>query len=149
VNGIPFHYMDEPVRVKRNELVRIYLVNILEYDPINSFHLHGNSARHRRRRRRDPAGDRPNPAGRARKDRCQARPDGDRRRRWWPTHHVLDRVARADMRSRAGQPYVRRPACTGAPGAALPSQAADMFDRRTALSGACLLAMPHESAGLV
>jgi len=23
-------------------LVRIYLVNILEYDPINSFHLHGN-----------------------------------------------------------------------------------------------------------
>ena len=24
------------------ELVRVYLVNILEYDPINSFHLHGN-----------------------------------------------------------------------------------------------------------
>jgi len=42
VNGIPFHYMHEPVRVKRGELVRIYLVNILEYDPINSFHLHGN-----------------------------------------------------------------------------------------------------------
>ncbi|HET6293677.1 MAG TPA: multicopper oxidase domain-containing protein [Kribbella sp.] len=42
VNGIPFHYMNEPVRVKRGELVRIYLVNILEYDPINSFHLHGN-----------------------------------------------------------------------------------------------------------
>jgi FtsP/CotA-like multicopper oxidase with cupredoxin domain len=42
VNGIPFHYMQEPVRVKRGELVRIYLVNILEYDPINSFHVHGN-----------------------------------------------------------------------------------------------------------
>ncbi|TDP38588.1 multicopper oxidase [Nocardia ignorata] len=42
VNGIPFHYMHEPVRVKRNELVRIYLVNVLEYDPINSFHVHGN-----------------------------------------------------------------------------------------------------------
>ncbi|MEV0032602.1 multicopper oxidase domain-containing protein [Nocardia sp. NPDC050793] len=42
VNGIPFHYMHEPVRVKRNELVRIYLVNVLEYDPINSFHIHGN-----------------------------------------------------------------------------------------------------------
>ncbi len=42
VNGIPFHYMHEPVRVKQGELVRIYLVNILEYDPINSFHLHGN-----------------------------------------------------------------------------------------------------------
>ncbi|WP_406235955.1 multicopper oxidase domain-containing protein [Nocardia sp. NBC_01009] len=42
VNGIPFHFMHEPVRVKRNELVRIYLVNVLEYDPINSFHIHGN-----------------------------------------------------------------------------------------------------------
>jgi FtsP/CotA-like multicopper oxidase with cupredoxin domain len=42
VNGIPFHFMHEPVRVKQNQLVRIYLVNVLEYDPINSFHLHGN-----------------------------------------------------------------------------------------------------------
>ncbi|TLG08822.1 copper oxidase [Nocardia cyriacigeorgica] len=42
VNGIPFHYMHEPVRVKRGELVRIYLVNVLEYDPVNSFHVHGN-----------------------------------------------------------------------------------------------------------
>jgi FtsP/CotA-like multicopper oxidase with cupredoxin domain len=42
VNGIPFHYMREPVRVRRGELVRIYLSNVLEYDPINSFHLHGN-----------------------------------------------------------------------------------------------------------
>ncbi|BAH55784.1 putative oxidoreductase (plasmid) [Rhodococcus opacus B4] len=42
VNGIPFHYMHEPIRVRRNELVRIYLVNALEYDPINTFHLHGN-----------------------------------------------------------------------------------------------------------
>jgi FtsP/CotA-like multicopper oxidase with cupredoxin domain len=42
VNGIPFVYMNDPVRVRRGELVRIYLVNILEYDPINSFHLHGN-----------------------------------------------------------------------------------------------------------
>ena len=42
VNGIPFHYLNEPVRVQRDELVRIYLVNVLEYDPINSFHIHGN-----------------------------------------------------------------------------------------------------------
>lgn len=42
VNGIPFHYMHEPVRVRRGELVRIYLVNVLEYDPVNTFHLHGN-----------------------------------------------------------------------------------------------------------
>ena len=42
VNGIPFHYMHEPIKVKRNELVRIYLLNMLEYDPVNSFHVHGN-----------------------------------------------------------------------------------------------------------
>jgi FtsP/CotA-like multicopper oxidase with cupredoxin domain len=46
VNGIPFHYMHEPVQVRRNELVRIYLVNVLEYDPINTFHLHGNFFHH-------------------------------------------------------------------------------------------------------
>jgi FtsP/CotA-like multicopper oxidase with cupredoxin domain len=42
VNGIPFVYMNDPIQVRRGELVRVYLVNILEYDPINSFHLHGN-----------------------------------------------------------------------------------------------------------
>ena len=42
VNGIPFHYMAEPIAVERGAAVRIYLVNALEYDPINSFHIHGN-----------------------------------------------------------------------------------------------------------
>jgi FtsP/CotA-like multicopper oxidase with cupredoxin domain len=42
VNGIPFHYMAEPIEVRRGDPVRIYLVNALEYDPINSFHIHGN-----------------------------------------------------------------------------------------------------------
>jgi FtsP/CotA-like multicopper oxidase with cupredoxin domain len=42
VNTIGFAYMDTPVVVKRDELVRIYLVNVLEYDLVNSFHLHGN-----------------------------------------------------------------------------------------------------------
>lgn len=42
VNGIPFHYMYHPIRVKRDQLVRVYLTNMLEYDPINSFHLHAN-----------------------------------------------------------------------------------------------------------
>jgi FtsP/CotA-like multicopper oxidase with cupredoxin domain len=41
-NSIPFAYMDEPIRVRQNELVRIYLANMLEFDLINSFHLHGN-----------------------------------------------------------------------------------------------------------
>ena len=42
VNSIAFHHVDEPIKVKQGELVRIYLVNALEYDPINSFHIHGN-----------------------------------------------------------------------------------------------------------
>lgn len=42
VNTVGFHYVDEPIRVQRSSPVRIYLVNVLEYDPINSFHLHAN-----------------------------------------------------------------------------------------------------------
>ena len=42
VNTVGFHYVADPMRVKRGELVRIYLVNILEFDPINSFHVHAN-----------------------------------------------------------------------------------------------------------
>jgi FtsP/CotA-like multicopper oxidase with cupredoxin domain len=42
VNTVAFAYMDEPIRVKRNELVRIYLVNALEFDLLNSFHIHAN-----------------------------------------------------------------------------------------------------------
>ncbi len=41
-NTIGFAYADRPIAVKRGELVRVYLVNVLEYDLINSFHLHGN-----------------------------------------------------------------------------------------------------------
>ena len=41
-NTIPFAYMNTPIRVARERLVRVYLVNVLEYDLINSFHLHGN-----------------------------------------------------------------------------------------------------------
>jgi FtsP/CotA-like multicopper oxidase with cupredoxin domain len=46
VNTVAFAYDREPIRVKRDELVRIYLVNALEYDLLNSFHLHGNFFRH-------------------------------------------------------------------------------------------------------
>jgi FtsP/CotA-like multicopper oxidase with cupredoxin domain len=42
VNAIPFHYDKHPIKIKVGETVRIYLVNILEYDPINSFHIHAN-----------------------------------------------------------------------------------------------------------
>jgi FtsP/CotA-like multicopper oxidase with cupredoxin domain len=40
VNSIAFAYQQQPIPVKIGELVRIYLVNITEFDPINSFHLH-------------------------------------------------------------------------------------------------------------
>lgn len=42
VNAIPFHYQHNPIRIRVGETVRIYLVNILEFDLINSFHLHAN-----------------------------------------------------------------------------------------------------------
>lgn len=42
VNTVAFHYMRHPIRVRRGELVRIYLVNMTEFDPINSIHIHGN-----------------------------------------------------------------------------------------------------------
>lgn len=39
-NTFAFHYMQEPIPVRAGDLVRIYLVNLTEFDPINSFHLH-------------------------------------------------------------------------------------------------------------
>jgi len=42
VNTIPFHYQKHPIPINVGEKVRIYLVNLLEFDPINSFHLHAN-----------------------------------------------------------------------------------------------------------
>jgi FtsP/CotA-like multicopper oxidase with cupredoxin domain len=41
VNGRSFYYARYPIRVERERLVRIYLANLTEFDPINSFHLHG------------------------------------------------------------------------------------------------------------
>ncbi len=40
VNAVAFHYARHPIPVKLGELVRVYLVNITEFDPVNSFHLH-------------------------------------------------------------------------------------------------------------
>lgn len=42
VNTIPFYYMHHPIQIEKGKLVRVYLVNMLEFDPINNFHLHGN-----------------------------------------------------------------------------------------------------------
>src|SRR5919107_98157 len=42
VNGIPYYYMHNPIQIENGQLVRVYLVNMLEFDPINNFHLHAN-----------------------------------------------------------------------------------------------------------
>ena len=42
VNTVAFYYADHPIPVKAGELVRVYLANILEFDQINSLHLHAN-----------------------------------------------------------------------------------------------------------
>jgi FtsP/CotA-like multicopper oxidase with cupredoxin domain len=42
VNTVAFHYQYDPIRVRRDHLVRLYLVNMVELDPINTFHVHGN-----------------------------------------------------------------------------------------------------------
>ena len=41
VNTVANAYMYDPIRVTVGRPVRIYLVNITEFDPVNSFHLHG------------------------------------------------------------------------------------------------------------
>ena len=41
VNGFAFGYMKHPIQLDKGETYRIYLVNMLEFDLINSFHVHG------------------------------------------------------------------------------------------------------------
>jgi FtsP/CotA-like multicopper oxidase with cupredoxin domain len=41
VNTVANAYAHDPIRVTVGTLVRIYLVNVTEFDPINSLHLHG------------------------------------------------------------------------------------------------------------
>jgi FtsP/CotA-like multicopper oxidase with cupredoxin domain len=40
VNTVAFHYQKYPIPLRLGELTRVYLVNITEFDPINSLHLH-------------------------------------------------------------------------------------------------------------
>jgi FtsP/CotA-like multicopper oxidase with cupredoxin domain len=46
VNGRSFYYARYPIRVRRGELVRVYLANLTEFDLINSFHLHADFFRY-------------------------------------------------------------------------------------------------------
>jgi manganese oxidase len=40
VNTVGFEYMRRYIPAKVGERIRVYLINITEFDPINSFHLH-------------------------------------------------------------------------------------------------------------
>jgi FtsP/CotA-like multicopper oxidase with cupredoxin domain len=42
VNTVAHAYMKRPIRIVRDRPIRVYLANIVEFDPINSFHLHAN-----------------------------------------------------------------------------------------------------------
>ena len=42
VNTVAFHFMKHPIVIDRSRPVRVYLINITEFDLINSLHLHAN-----------------------------------------------------------------------------------------------------------
>jgi FtsP/CotA-like multicopper oxidase with cupredoxin domain len=42
VNTVAFHHQRHPIKIKKGELIRIYVANLLEFDFINSFHTHAN-----------------------------------------------------------------------------------------------------------
>jgi FtsP/CotA-like multicopper oxidase with cupredoxin domain len=45
VNTVGFHYLNHPIPVRVGAPQRVYLVNLTEFDPINSFHLHASMYR--------------------------------------------------------------------------------------------------------
>jgi FtsP/CotA-like multicopper oxidase with cupredoxin domain len=42
VNTVGFAYLDRPVPIRAGELQRAHVINITEFDPLNSIHLHAN-----------------------------------------------------------------------------------------------------------
>ncbi len=41
-NGIPDYYLDHPIPIYQNQLVRLYLLNMIEFDAAATFHIHAN-----------------------------------------------------------------------------------------------------------
>ena len=39
---LAFYYQHHPIQINKGELIRVYVVNMVEFDPINNLHLHGN-----------------------------------------------------------------------------------------------------------
>ena len=42
VNSVAFAFMNRPIKIRQDQLQRLYLINITEFDPINSIHIHAN-----------------------------------------------------------------------------------------------------------
>jgi manganese oxidase len=42
LNTVAFHYLKHPIHIERGRPVRLYLINITEFDLVNSLHLHAN-----------------------------------------------------------------------------------------------------------
>jgi len=41
-NALPNYYMEHPIQIYQNQLVRLYLLNMIEFDPAVTFHIHAN-----------------------------------------------------------------------------------------------------------
>ena len=41
-NGQPNYYKTHPISIYQNQLIRLYLLNMIEFDPVATFHLHAN-----------------------------------------------------------------------------------------------------------
>lgn len=41
-NGIPNYYMEHPIPIYQNQLTRVYLLNMIEWDVAATFHIHAN-----------------------------------------------------------------------------------------------------------
>lgn len=41
-NGLPDYYMKHPIPIQQHQLVRLYVLNMIEFDPVATFHLHAN-----------------------------------------------------------------------------------------------------------
>jgi len=41
-NGMPDYYMHHPIKVYQDQLLRLYVLNMIEFDPVTTFHVHAN-----------------------------------------------------------------------------------------------------------
>ncbi|MEG4861151.1 multicopper oxidase domain-containing protein [Microcoleus sp. K1-B6] len=41
-NGLPNYYMNNPIPIYQNQLIRLYVLNLIEYEAAVTFHLHAN-----------------------------------------------------------------------------------------------------------